>query len=65
MRRGGRGCGCFSLSLVAAVAERCYEKVRSAATTCMLVAKSYGMVKDVAKMIGEAVWSSREDVAWE
>jgi len=53
------------LLLVAAVAEQRYEKVRSAAITWMLVARRVGMVKDVARMIGEAVWSSREDVAWE
>ena len=42
-----------------------YEKVRSAAMTWMLVVRRVGVVKDVARMIGEEVWSSREDVAWE
>jgi len=50
---------------IAAVAEQRYEKVRSAAVTWMLVAKRVGVVKDVARMIAEDVWSSREDVAWE
>ena len=53
------------LSLVAAVAEQRYEKVRSAAMTWMLVARRVGVVKDVARMIGEGIWSTREDVAWE
>jgi len=50
---------------IAAVAEQRYEKVRSAAMTWMLVARRVGVVKDVARLIGEEVWSSREDVAWE
>jgi len=53
------------LQEIAAVAEERYKKARSAAMTWMLVARRVGMVKDVARMIGEAVWSSREDVAWE
>ena len=53
------------LFLVAAVAEQRYEKVRSAAMTWMLVARRVGVVKDVARLIGEEIWSSREDVAWE
>ena len=65
MRRSGRGCGCSFFSLVAAVAEQRYEKVRSAAMMWMLVARRVGMVKDVARMIARMVWAMREELAWE
>ena len=33
--------------------------------TWMMVARRGGVVKDVARMIGQMVWQTREDVVWE
>lgn len=50
---------------IAALAERRYEKVRSAVTAWLIISRNAGVVKDLRLLIGSRLWSTKEDVEWE